>query len=57
MPKSKFIPLSVPNLSGYELKYVSKAIKSEWVSTAGKYVGDFEEKLARYVHAAGAVSC
>lgn len=53
----KFIPLSVPNLKGNELKYVADAIESEWVSTAGPYVSKFEEKVAEYVHASGAVSC
>lgn len=53
----KFIPLSVPNLKGNELKYVTMAVETEWVSTGGPYVGEFEEKVADYVHAAGAVSC
>lgn len=53
----KFIPLSVPNLKGNELKYVTTAVETEWVSTGGPYVNDFEEKIAGYVHAAGAVSC
>ena len=39
----KFIPLSVPNLNGNELKYVTKAIETEWVSTAGPYVNAFED--------------
>lgn len=54
---SEFIPLSVPNLKGNELKYVTDAIETEWVSTAGPYVSTFEEKVAEYVHASGAVSC
>lgn len=54
---SKFIPLSVPNLRGNELKYVTEAIETEWVSTAGPYVTKFEEKTAEYVKAKGAVSC
>lgn len=53
----KFIPLSVPNLNGNELKYVTKAIETEWVSTAGPYVNAFEDKVAEYVHIKGAVSC
>lgn len=53
----KFIPLSVPNLKGNELRYVTTAVETEWVSTGGPYVGEFEEKVADYVHAAGAVSC
>lgn len=53
----KFIPLSVPNLKGNELKYVTTAVETEWVSTGGPYVDDFEKKLAEYVHVKGAVSC
>ena len=52
-----FIPLSVPNLSGNELNYVKKAVETEWVSTVGSYVTDFEAMVARYVGAPGAVSC
>lgn len=53
----KFIPLSVPNLKGRELEYVTTAVKTEWVSTGGPYVNDFEDKIAEYVHTKGAVSC
>ncbi|MCD5410378.1 MAG: LegC family aminotransferase [Clostridiales bacterium] len=53
----KFIPLSVPNLKGNELKYVTHAIETEWVSSAGAYINEFEEKTARYVKSKGAVSC
>lgn len=52
-----YIPLSVPNLKGNEIKYVTQAIESEWISTAGPYVNEFEEKLAKYVKSPGAVSC
>ncbi len=54
---SRFIPLSVPNLSGNELEYVSQAIKTEWVSTNGKYVNEFENGISNYVKSKGAVAC
>lgn len=53
----RFIPLSVPNLKGKELEYVIHAVETEWVSTGGPYVNDFEEKVAAFVKAKGAVSC
>lgn len=53
----KFIPLSVPNLKGNELNYVTHAVETEWVSTAGPYVKDFENGIAAYVGAPGAVAC
>jgi aminotransferase in exopolysaccharide biosynthesis len=52
----KFIPLSVPNLKGKELEYVAHAVETEWVSTGGPYVNDFESKISDYVHSGGAVS-
>lgn len=48
-----FIPLSVPNLKGKELEYVTEAVRSEWVSTAGSYVSDFEALIADYVGRSG----
>lgn len=54
---NKFIPLSVPNLKGKELEYVINAVETEWVSTGGPYVDDFENKIAEYVRCKGAVSC
>jgi aminotransferase in exopolysaccharide biosynthesis len=53
----KFIPLSVPNLKGKELEYVTHAVETEWVSTGGPYVNDFEMKIAEYAKCKGAVSC
>lgn len=53
----KFIPLSVPNLKGKELEYVTHAVETEWVSTGGPYVNDFELKIAEYAKCKGAVSC
>ena len=53
----KYIPLSVPNLKGNELKYVTHAVETEWVSTGGPYINEFEEKIAEYARCKGAVSC
>ena len=51
------IPLSVPSLNGNELKYVKECIDTEWVSSAGKYVDQFEQKIAEYTGAKYAVGC
>lgn len=53
----EFIPLSVPNLKGRELEYVIHAVETEWVSSGGPYVDQFEKKIADYVKVSGAVSC
>ncbi|SNS32983.1 perosamine synthetase [Anaerovirgula multivorans] len=53
----KLIPLSVPNFTGKELEYVKKAVESEWVSTEGPFVKEFEEKIAKYLKIKKAVAC
>ena len=54
---ASFIPLSVPNFQGNEKKYVNEAVVSEWVSTGGSKVGDFENAIAHYVGMPRAVAC
>lgn len=54
---SKFIPLSVPSFVGNEWNYVKEAVSSEWVSSGGAYIEEFEEKIANYVGSQGAVAC
>ena len=51
------IPLSVPSLKGNEWKYVKECLDTEWVSSAGKYVELFEEKVADFTGAKYAVAC
>ena len=51
------IPLSVPNICGNEWKYVKECLDTEWVSSAGKYVILFEEKIVEYVGAKYAIAC
>lgn len=53
----KFIPLSVPNLKGNELKYVTDALESEWVSTGGAYIRRYETEFAAYLNVETAVAC
>ena len=54
---SKLIPLSVPNLKGKELEYVTKAVQAEWVSTGGAYIEEFEKNIAGYLKVEAAVAC
>lgn len=57
MMSNKIIPLSVPNISGNEIDYVTRALETEWVSTAGSYIGDFEKKMTEYLNINDAVAC
>lgn len=55
--EEKFIPLSVPNIKGNEIKYVTSALEAEWVSTGGAMINRFEQDIAEYVRADGAAAC
>jgi len=44
-----FIPLCVPEIRGNEWKYVKQCLDTNWVSSLGSFVGQFEQKLALYV--------
>lgn len=57
MSESKFIPLSIPNITGNELKYVTEAIETQWVSTAGGSIIEFEKNFAEYVDSKYACAC
>jgi perosamine synthetase len=54
---SKTIPLSIPVFSGREWRLVKDCIDTAWVSTAGRYVGQFEEDICRYTGTRHAVAC
>ena len=54
---SAYIPLSVPSLNGNELEYVKECIDTEWVSSAGKYVDLFEQRIAEYTDSKYAIAC
>ena len=45
----QFIPLSIPNFIGNELKYVTDVVKDAWVSTGGLEIQKFEDVFANYV--------
>ena len=40
-------PVSKPNLKKNELRYVTKAVKSGWVSSKGEYIEKFEKLFAK----------
>lgn len=43
-----FIPVCEPMLAGNELKYVTEAVSTGWISSSGKYVTEFEKQFAAY---------
>ncbi len=51
------IPLSVPNISGNEWKYVKDCLDSGWISSAGDYVNKFEQSIVKYTGSKYAIAC
>ena len=51
-----FIPLHEPKFIGNEKKYLNECIDSTFVSSVGKFVDEFEEKIAKYTGARYAVA-
>jgi perosamine synthetase len=45
-PESKFLPVSEPDLSSLEFRYVLDAFLSTWISSIGDYIRTFERTFA-----------
>ena len=46
--KKRIIPISLPDISGNERKYLNECIDSGWISSAGEFVSRFERKFAAF---------
>ncbi|HLC62415.1 MAG TPA: DegT/DnrJ/EryC1/StrS family aminotransferase [Candidatus Nanoarchaeia archaeon] len=55
--KRRFIPVCEPTLRGNELKYVSDCVKTNWVSSFGKYIGEFEKGFSAYCGVNHGITC
>jgi perosamine synthetase len=42
------IPVNEPVLGDQELQYVSECVRTGWISSAGKFIDEFEQKWAAY---------
>ena len=52
VPATKYaIPLCTPEIRGNEWQYIKECLDSTWVSSAGPFVGRFEQMVADYVGA------
>ena len=56
MAQKKNILLHEPKFIGNEKKYLNQSIDRTFVSTVGKFVDEFEEKIAKYVGAKHAIA-
>jgi len=55
--ETSFIPVCEPALLGNELEYVTEAIRTNWISSAGRYIPEFEEKFSDACEAEHGVAC
>ena len=53
----RFIPVAAPALVGNEKTYVLDCLESTWISSSGKYVGQFEASFAEFCGVEHALSC
>lgn len=51
------IPMAEPVLEGRELEYVSECLSTNWISSQGRFVREFERSFAEYLGVEHAVSC
>lgn len=51
------IPLSIPTIKGNEWQYVKECLDTGWVSSAGKFVSQFEDNIAAFTESRYAVAC
>jgi perosamine synthetase len=51
------IQVCKPNLEGNETKYVLDCLSSNWISSSGKYIEEFEKKFAEYCGVKHGISC
>jgi perosamine synthetase len=51
------IPVCEPTLSGNEMKYVQQAIETNWISSAGSFIRDFEARFAAMCNTRYGIAC
>ena len=50
------ILLHEPTLIGNEKKYINQCLKSNWISTSGKFIDLFEKKICNYTNSKHAIA-
>ncbi len=55
--RRSIIPVCEPTLGGNEMKYVQQAIETNWISSAGSFIRDFEAKFAEACGTRYGIAC
>jgi perosamine synthetase len=53
----RILPVADTRLDGNELRYLTECIQSSWISSAGRFVRDFEERFAAAAGCRHGVAC
>jgi len=56
-PRRSLIPVCEPTLGGNEMKYVQQAIETNWISSAGRFIRDFEARFAELCGVQYGIAC
>ena len=48
MTNGRFIPLAAPDLGVREVRYVNECLESTWISSAGRFITEFEDRFAGF---------
>lgn len=54
---SPYIPVCEPTLGGHELEYITRAVQTNWISSAGSFIREFETLFAQKCGARYGVAC
>jgi len=54
---AKFIPVNNPVMDGNEKGYVLDCLESNWISSSGKYIDQFEEAFTEFCGTKHAITC
>jgi perosamine synthetase len=55
--RRSLIPVCEPTLTGNELKYVQQAVETNWISSAGSFIRDFEARFAQACGVKYGIAC
>uniref|UniRef100_A0A7C1FGX7 DegT/DnrJ/EryC1/StrS family aminotransferase n=1 Tax=Caldilinea aerophila TaxID=133453 RepID=A0A7C1FGX7_9CHLR len=56
-PRRTIIPVCEPTLGGNEMKYVQQAIETNWISSAGRFIREFEARFAEACGVQYGIAC
>ena len=55
--RRSLIPVCEPTLTGNEMKYVQQAVETNWISSAGSFIRDFEAQFAEACGVKYGIAC